>query len=324
MGSGIINQHIFESSSRRFLIISVLCKRLEALGIKYISDSGSDITFCCNACKKESTATITVLRHRFKHHLQICSKCNPSISFPEKTILKFVSEITNTEIIPNDRKQLGDMELDIYLPKHNLAFEFNGLYWHSEAFKPKCYHKLKTEYADKRGIHLIHIWEDDWRDKTETVKSYIRNLLLENKNRVYAKECVLSKISKSDAEEFFRRNSLGNDLKADVCYGLFKGELISIMCFRKISEGVYNLVYFCNDLNTGVVGGYKKMFAEFVKEYSPEKIYSNASRDWFKKNDLDYKLLGFKFTKYIKEKSIKKIGLNKVWNSGCLHFEWSK
>lgn len=63
------------------------------------------------------------------------------------------------EIIQN-RKILDDFYLDIYLPKLNLAIEYNGNYWHSiEARKPIDYHLQKSLACREKGIRLIHIYE---------------------------------------------------------------------------------------------------------------------------------------------------------------------
>ena len=295
---------------------------LQPYPLKVLSITSS-IQFECLKCSKTSSIKYSEIKYRIKSKLPICSKCNPIASFPEKSILSFISEISSTTIIPNDRKILRDMELDIYLPERFLAFEFNGLYWHCEENKPKQYHKIKTEYAEKRGVHLIHIWEDDWAKKTNIVKSYIRNLLLENEQRIYVKDCTVKKIPEQEAIEFFKRNSLQEELKADICFGIFTDRLVSVMCFRKI-KNVWNMVYFCNDLNTVVIGGYREMFSEFVKEYCPEEVVSIACRDWFVKESLEYKSLGFEFAKYIGVRSVKRSGLKKVWNSGYIKFVWRK
>lgn len=308
---------ILDSCSRNDLISSSVISQLKDL--EFISFVGSKILVKCKKCNKQFPVSYSNIKIRNKQNIPVCN-CKSSVSFPEKSILSFISKISPTKIIPNDREQLGDMELDIYLPKQKLAFEFNGLYWHSEAYKPKYYHRTKTEYAEKKNIHLVHIWGDDWEKKQRIVKSYIRNMLLENDNRIYAKE--VKKVPEDIAREFFHRNSLENKFEADVCYGIYNENLVSLMCFKKVSDK-WHMTYFCNDLNIAVIGGYSLMFREFIKDHSPEEIYSIANRDWFRKENTDYKMLGFRFTKYLRVKSVKKSGNYKVFNSGFLLFKWS-
>ena len=40
----------------------------------------------------------------------------------------------NAKEMPN-KKELDSQELDFYIPDLNLAFEYNGIYWHSTKFK---------------------------------------------------------------------------------------------------------------------------------------------------------------------------------------------
>jgi hypothetical protein len=314
-------QKIVQEYSRNALIISSVVSRLKDCDLDFVSLLGSKILVRCKKCNKQFPVSYSNIKIRKKLNISICN-CKSSTSFPEKTILSFISKISSSKIIPNDREQLGDMELDIYLPKQSLAFEFNGLYWHSEAHKPKHYHKTKTEYAEKKNIHLVHIWSDDWDKKQSIVKSYIRNMLLENDKRIYVKDCIVKKITVEEARDFHARNSLEKHFDADVCYGIYNESLVSVMCFKKVS-GEWFLTYFCNDLDIAVIGGYKRMFSEFVSEYSPSKIYSIANRDWFRKENLDYRMLGFQFAKYLRCKSVRKSGKHKVFNSGYIKFSWS-
>jgi len=70
----------------------------------------------------------------------------------------------------NNRSVLNCLELDIYLPEYNVAIEFNGLYWHSELYKEKDYHLNKTLECKKKGVDLLHIFEDDWVFKQDIIK----------------------------------------------------------------------------------------------------------------------------------------------------------
>lgn len=54
-------------------------------------------------------------------------------------------------------------ELDVYVPGRKLAFEYDGLYWHSEeAGRGRGYHLAKTEACEKAGIRLVHVLESEW------------------------------------------------------------------------------------------------------------------------------------------------------------------
>ena len=68
--------------------------------------------------------------------------------------------------------------VDSYVPSLGIAFEMNGLYWHSEACNkgPKTHYE---RYADAReaGVRLIQIWEDDWRYNRAAVEGLIKHKL---------------------------------------------------------------------------------------------------------------------------------------------------
>ena len=115
----------------------------------------------CSRCDDEFTISRILLNERNREGYKICPNCNPiglkSVSSKEKDICDFISSL-NIDIIENDKDVLNGKELDIYIPSHNLAIEFNGLYWHSELFIDKNYHLNKTEECEKKGVQLIHIF----------------------------------------------------------------------------------------------------------------------------------------------------------------------
>jgi hypothetical protein len=82
-------------------------------------------------------------------------------------------------------RTIPPLTTDIHIPSKNLSIEINGLYWHSELFKDKNYHLNKTLKCKEIGIDLIHIWEDDWKNKKEIIKSILLNKLGKITNKIY-------------------------------------------------------------------------------------------------------------------------------------------
>jgi predicted acetyltransferase len=55
----------------------------------------------------------------------------------------------------------------------------------------------------------------------------------------------------------------------------------------------YELLRFCNKLDTNVIGGASKLLNYFIKNYNPKEIISYADRRW--SNGNLYEKLGFEF-----------------------------
>ena len=62
---------------------------------------------------------------------------------------------------------------------------------------------------------------------------------------------------------------------------------------NKNKENHYELLRFCNKINTNIVGGASKLFKYFVNNYKPLEITTFADRCW--SNGNLYKELGFEF-----------------------------
>lgn len=104
-----------------------------------------------------------------------CPQCfaNSFVSTIEDDLHETLQALGVTEIIRSSRRLIPPQEIDLFLPKHNVAIEVNGVYWHSEKFKEADYHLKKHEACAEKGVRLIQVWEDDWRDRKNIV---IRNL----------------------------------------------------------------------------------------------------------------------------------------------------
>jgi hypothetical protein len=228
-----------------------------------------------------------------------CNKCGISISKYEEEIVNYLKTITKTKIIENNRSILNGKELDIYLPDHNLAIEFNGLYYHSELFKDKNYHFNKTNLCQEKGIQLIHIFEDEWVYKSDIVKSMIKNKLGLTENKIFARKCEIKEIIDNKLiRDFLDKNHIQGYVKSKFKLGLFhENELVSLMTFIKtrksiaIQENSFELNRFCNKLNTNVIGGASKLFKFFIKNYQPKEVISFADRRY--SNGGLYVKLGF-------------------------------
>ena len=226
-----------------------------------------------------------------------CAKCVSIISNQEIEINKFINSL-GVDTITSNRSIILGKELDIYIPSKKIAIEFDGLYWHSEEFLNKDYHLNKTQLCEELGIQLIHIFEDEWVNTPEIVKSRLKNLLNLTENRIYGRTCIIDNITNLESIKFLNDNHLQGGINATHHIGLrYKGELVSLMLFNKPRLGIgqqkydFELSRFCNKLNTNVIGGASKCLKHFIRENTPKEIVSYADRRW--SNGRLYKTLGF-------------------------------
>jgi len=106
-----------------------------------------------------------------------CPKCvnKECHSKLEKEVLEIVKNITEYNIIANDRNQIINpltnryLELDIWIPSLKKAIEFNGTYWHDNEYS-KYKDIIKKEQCKRKEIDLLVIDENDWRnDKSKCI-----------------------------------------------------------------------------------------------------------------------------------------------------------
>ena len=265
-------------------------------------DSHINYEVKCNKCEN---VFLTI----FNRNVPICRVCNPiKYSKPEMDIKNLLDEL-NIEYIQNTKRIISPLELDFFIPKFNLALEINGNYYHSEISgeRDKIYHLHKTRLCEREGIKLIHIFDDEIRDRKEIVHSRILNLINKTNNKIYARKCEIKEVSNKDKNEFLNRNHIQGTSVDSIRYGLyFNSELVSIMTFSKkrivtgfkeSKEGEFELNRFCSLINTNVVGGFEKLLSHFKKNNNFTSIISYADCRWSGINSENtvYSKNGFKF-----------------------------
>ena len=241
------------------------------------------------------------------NHLQGCGcpKCGCILSKGENGINDFITNECNIETITRNRKFLGErLECDIIIPLHNIAIEFNGLVWHNEKFgKDKKYHLHKTELAESKGYHLIHIFEDEWLEHKDIVLSKIRHILGcdTDKPVIGARKCTVKTLSKALSEEFLITYHLQGFAPSTAYYGAFYGDiLVGIMTLIKEREGVWNFNRFATNTDYRLPGLASKMFKQFVKDNNPIEVKAFLDRRWSHHDSNLYDKLGFKLVETVK------------------------
>lgn len=275
-----------------------ISNKLGVLKDDVLTINSDSVTLKCDKCNNAFTEKENFLLKRIKDEEELCTNCNPydrdQFNFGQE-ILDFIKDNYDDKIV------VGNY-VDVYLPDRRLAFDFNGVYWNNELFKDKKHHLEKTDNCLDRDVHLIHIYEDSWNYKKDIVKSRILNLLGKS-NRIYGRKCKAREVTPSDARLFLMDSHIQGFIGSKIKLGLYyEDELVSLMTFGGLrknlgqvsKEGSFELLRFCNKLNTTVIGGASKLFKHFVKHYDPISVISYADRSW-SKGSL-YRNLGFEET----------------------------
>jgi very-short-patch-repair endonuclease len=259
-----------------------------------------------NACEKHPEFKIDAItfynRAARNRNGVICPICNPLNSFSSfESEFEEILRDLKINYLKNDRLIIKPEEIDFFIPEFNLAIELNGIYWHSEIYKNKKYHLNKLKKCEERGIQLIQIWEDDFYNKKEIIKSLISNKLNKTENIIFARKTYIREIGSYEYKEFLIKNHLQGAINSSIKIGLFySDQLVSVMGFgknrislgSKYAEGNYELHRFCSALNTVIVGGASKILTYFEKTYKPNCIITYAKRDY--SNGKFYEKIGFK------------------------------
>ena len=276
--------------------------------IRFIERKDMQSLFECR-CLRCNSIFIASSNNIKKGHYHSCGCVKHS--FAEDTVAEYLSNVTQLEVLRNKRilprteDKRNNLEIDIYLPALRLGIEYNGSVFHSSVnsvFKdiPVTYHQEKFLLAKSMGIHLINIFDVDWQNNQDKIKSYLLDLV-RKPIKLYARQCEIRKISSSEANSFCDRYHLQGSTRANsICYGLyFNDELYSVMTFShvryKSNSSEYELYRYCVKSGYSIIGGASKLFNHFLLDYCPTKVVSYSDNDYFL-GDI-YPKLGFRYDK---------------------------
>ena len=179
--------------------------------IEYIKETDTYICKCCdencNLCKNK---IYTINTHNYLNRIRygydikdICTIKNPIGEYKGKSklqehIFEYIKGIYDGVVIFNYRDLLVNgcgkkIEIDIFIPEKNIAFEVNGDFWH---MNPKIYgendfndklsetakeiwdrDEYKKQVCESMNISYNVIWEYDWKNNNEYIKEKIKNIL---------------------------------------------------------------------------------------------------------------------------------------------------
>lgn len=230
--------------------------------------------------------------------------------------------VPGSQVLSDDHTVLpSGKELDIVVPDHHLAIEFNDIFSHSEQAvferhakpRPHSYHASKTREASSQGYQLVHVWEDDWLHRREIVLRALAHRLhavdrlpdvLPDINplacqRLYARNLTARRVHGGVARRFWQDNHLQGPVHCTINVGLYDsdGVLRALLGIGRknhgsrisLPDGTWDIQRYAT---LGViVGGFSKLLA-----YAETLIPVNTWTSW-SDNDISdggmYQAAGF-------------------------------
>lgn len=288
-------------ASKRKKYYQEFLSRLKLKNISYLStydefmDENTDRKYKCEYCNKIFSSSKTQAYDIQCGCLRRRSKAEHKIY---EWLLGLNIKASQTEYIYDSE---GRLELDIVATYkgRKVAIEFCGIYWHSELFRDKNYHKRKLIAAEANGYRLIQVFEDEWNNSKEIVESIILQAIgYDTKSqKIHARKCKVVSLKKTPVD-FLNKNHIQGKCRGSKSYALMHDEeIVSVIVFGKSRfKNEWECIRFCNLMNTSVRGSFGKLLNAFIKDVNPSVIVSYADLRYF--SGTIYEMNGF-----IKEKN---------------------
>lgn len=206
-----------------------------------------------------------------------CLRCRTVTSKEEMELREYIESLGVT-VEGSNRSILGGKELDIYVPDRRIAFEFNGIFFHSEKYVSKNYHYDKWKKCSDAGIQLVTVWQDSWRNNRKIVEKMVAHKLgLSSDVKIYARNCEIHTISHEDASRFLDAHHIQGSASGSVRIGLFhRGGLVSVAVFKSTGRTLSLERY---ATSCSVVGGFTKLVKFVDRNYEFAEMTTFASLD---------------------------------------------
>jgi hypothetical protein len=216
------------------------------------------------------------LRSLYSLESGLCVSCHNMTSTGQREIEEFVRSL-GVDVICSSRSVIPPQEIDVWIPSKKFGIEFNGLYWHSEKFREKGYHDKKSHSIKEAGGSLLHVFEDEWKNKKKIVQSMILSRIGILPHRVGARSCLLVELEPKNRKEFFESSHIDGDTRSLISWGLIHdGKIVAAISLRKPQhkkwKNYLEVARFATAPGFSVPGGLGRLISQSSK-YSKELSY---------------------------------------------------
>jgi len=308
----------------------------------YVTYKHRNLLFRCRRCGHEQLhSLVSSMTNR-------CVQCDPAGSGPQVAVGEFIRSL-GFEVEHCRRDIISPYEIDVVVQGTDICYEYNGLYFHSELFKDKNHHMMKTLECSKLGKRLFHIFDDEWQKDQAIWQSMIRHRLGKTDRKFGARECSIERLTSRQKREFFDRCHIDGDANSSSAFGLVtkSGEIVSAISlrrpFHKRYDGLLEVARFASTLDTAVPGALGRLLKQAKQEvrdssgtgllsyvdlrhgdgksYSTcgfEKIGTTSNRFWWTDGQTKFNRFKVKADKkrgVTEKEAADELGLIKLW--GC-------
>lgn len=296
----------YETDKTKFVECKICGKKLARIDWRHLRSHG--MTLDEYIARYGNTTISKELHDRLSETTRTANKNSiPKFSSKPETEIKEFLEKNGIES-RKDRKILDGQEIDIFIPSLNIGIEYDGLLWHSEWFGHKTHfsHYNKTEKCLKKGVKLIHIFEDEYEYHRDIVYAKLGHILGLQRQlpKIMGRKCSIREVKKDEAEPFLDKNHIQGFADSKIHLGAYyQDKLVAVMSFKhcSVSGNTWELTRFASDNDVVCQGIGGKLFSYFIKNYNPLEIKSFADRRWtINENDNLYTKLGFENTGHTK------------------------
>jgi hypothetical protein len=217
-------------------------------------------------------------------------------------------------------------QLDIIIKDKNIAIEYNGSYWHSEAnpHMYKNYHLDKMNSCSNKELKLIQIFDFEWDNRKEQVKSFLRSSLGCNEIKLNARDLEIVQLNKTESDEFLNRFHILGTTRHIKAYGFkLNGEIQALVTVGKHHRNNTEIVLsrYCGRENVTIRGGLSKLTKAILNEYpvistwidlrySDGKSWIDSGWELINRLPPDYFYYNIKTNKIVSKQSRKKNKVN--------------
>lgn len=242
-------------------------------------------TYRCDKCGNVMDDAWIFINSRDANDVTPCWHCvpkRPFRSFDEMAMDDYVKSL-GMETEHHERNFLGEYGADIVVKSKKVAIEYDGIFWHSDEYRPADYHIMKTRLAEEMGYALIHVFSDEWDTRKGIVKDNIRRILgVKSVRTVMASDCRLGTVNENVCNKFIDDNSLFRSKDSNVRYALHNGnEIVAVMTFNLNGTGNATMTDFVLKNGVDVPGAARTLFyAVLVQHREIMAVTATDDRRW--------------------------------------------